>query len=81
MNEYQRNVLTDALAHREKEVLHHQINIDNYTLAIAEIKAHHAGKPHMEEFAARLSELLQSSIEEQEKEAVMLTVIRAQLES
>lgn len=80
MNEYQQKVLTEAAEHREKEVLHHQINIDNYSRAIAEIEAHHAGKPHMESFAERLRELLTSSVQEQEKEAVMLKVIRAQLE-
>jgi hypothetical protein len=80
MDEYQRTTLTEAAEYREKEVLHHQININNYQRAIAEIEAHHAGKPHMEAFAERLRDLLKSSIEEQEKEAVMVKVIKAQLE-
>lgn len=80
MNEYTKKTLTDAAEHREKEVLHHQINIDNYRRAIAEIEAHHTGKPHMEAFANQLRGLLKSSLEEQDKEAVMLKVIRDQLE-
>ena len=73
-------ILTKAAEHREQEVLHHQINIDNYRMAIAEIEANHAGVEHMEEFAARLRELLTSSIQEQDKEKVLLKVIKAQLE-
>lgn len=80
MNEYHRQTLIDAAEHREKEVTHYQININNYTRAISEIETQHAGKPHMEEFANRLRELLKSSIEEQEKELVLLKVIRDQLE-
>ena len=72
--------LTAAAEHRQREVEMHQINIDNYRLAIAEIEANHKGKPHMEEFAQRMQELLKSAIEEQEKEALMLKVILAQLE-
>ena len=37
-------------------------------------------KPHMVAFADRLRELLKSSIEEQDKEKVLLKVIRQQLE-
>jgi anthranilate phosphoribosyltransferase len=72
--------LTAAAEHRESEIFNHQINIDNFSLAIAEIEQNHAGKPHMEAYAARMRELLKSSIEEQEKEAVLLKVIRLQLE-
>ena len=71
--------LTAAAEHRQREVEQHQINIDNYRLAIAEIEQNHAGKPHMELFADRMRELLKSSTEEQEKEAVLLKVIRLQL--
>lgn len=72
--------LTAAAEHRQREVEQYQINIDNYRLAIAEIEANHKGKPHMETFADRMRELLRSAIEEQEKEAVLLKVIRLQLE-
>jgi hypothetical protein len=73
-------MLTQAAEHRAKEVMHHQINIDNYTLAIAEIEANHRGDAEMAEFAGRLGELLQSSKREQAREAVMLKVIKSQLE-
>jgi hypothetical protein len=74
------DMLTQAAEHRAKEVMHHQINIDNYTLAIAEIDANHGGDVEMSEFAGRLSELLHSSKREQAREAVMLKVIKSQLE-
>lgn len=76
-----KQILLDAAKHRENEVLVHQINIDNYTLAIAEIEEHLFDKLHMREFASRLRELLRSSIEEQDKEKVLLKVIRKQLEA
>lgn len=72
-------ILTDALRHRESEVLLHQINIDNYRLALVEINTKHAGDPHMAEFAARLTELLASSEIEQRKEIIMRDVIAQQL--
>jgi len=46
-------ILTAALEHRNTEVLHHQINIDNYRLALAEIAENHPDCPHMAEFAMR----------------------------
>ena len=74
------DILTQALEHREREVMHHQINIDNYTRAIAEIEANHADEEALVEFADRLKELLASSIIEQAKERILLKVIRDQLE-
>ena len=71
------DILTQAAEGREREVMHYQINIDNYERAIAEIEANH---PDMGEFADRLRELLASSRVEQAKERVMLKVIRDQLE-
>ena len=72
--------LTSALEYREKEVWQHQINIDNFRLAIAEIEGKHQGKPHMMEYAERMRNLLSSALQEQEKEQLLVTVIRAQLE-
>ena len=71
------DILTQAAEGREREVMHYQINIDNYERAIAEIMANH---PEMGEFADRLRELLASSRVEQAKERIMLKVIRDQLE-
>jgi len=72
-------IITEAYGHRQREVMHHQINIDNYTRAIAEIEANHTDKAHMVEFLERLRDLLASSIVEQDKERVLLKVIGEQL--
>ena len=69
-------ILRQALIAREEEVLHYQINIDNYLLAI--VKADE--DPDLTDFAQRLRELLSSSIIEQKKAQIMLEVIRDQLE-
>jgi hypothetical protein len=73
-------LLTTALAHREAEVFQHQINIDNYTLAIAEIDTNYADDAAIQEFRARLADLLASSIVEQRKEIIMRDVIARQVE-
>jgi len=75
-----KDILTQAVEGREREVMHHQINIDNYRLAVAEIEVNHADDPHMQEFAAHLRDLLASSLVEQTKEKIMLKVIKSQLE-
>ena len=72
-------ILTEALKHRESEVLMHQINIDNYRLALEEIAEKYADDANLDEFAARLNDLLQSSIIEQRKEIIMRDVIAKQL--
>ena len=74
------DILTAALEHRNAEVLHHQINIDNYRLALVEIADKHADCPHMAEFAERLRHLLDTSIIEQRKEIIMRDVMAKQLE-
>lgn len=73
------NTLKDALAAREDEILGYQINIDNYTRAIAKINAEYADNPAMAEFAARLAELLASSETEQLKAIIIRDVIADQL--
>lgn len=75
------DVLIQALDHREQEVFHHQINIDNYSLALVEITEKHPDCPHMAEFAERLRHLLESSIIEQRKEIIMRDVIAKQVEA
>lgn len=74
-------ILTEALKHRESEVLHHQINIDNYRLALEEIATNYADDPHLAEFATRLNDLHDSSVVEQRKEIIMRDVIAKQLEA
>lgn len=80
MNQEKITILTEAAEHRARDVMMHQINIDNYRLAIAEIDANHSADPAMQEFKKRLSDLLASSIVEQNKEKILLKVITQQLE-
>ena len=79
LDEERIKILTDAYEHRKREVMHHQINIDNYTLALAEIAEKHPEDEAMAEFANRLRDLLASSIVEQEKEVIMRDVMAKQL--
>ena len=72
-------ILTDAYEHRKREVMHHQINIDNYRLALQEITEKHPEDEAMAEFASRLRDLLASSIVEQAKEVIMRDVMAKQL--
>lgn len=81
LDEERMKILTEAHAQRQREVLHHQINIDNYTLAIAEVEEKHVGDEQMAEFASRLRDLLVSSKVEQAKETIMRDVIAKQLEA
>lgn len=74
------DILLAALEHRKQEVLHHQININNYRLALVEIADKHPDCPHMAEFGQRLQHLLETSIIEQRKEIIMRDVIAKQLE-
>ncbi len=80
LNEERIKIITDAYEHRKREVMHHQINIDNYQLALIEISEKHADCKIMAEFADRLRELLNSSIVEQAKEVIMRDVMAKQLE-
>ena len=74
-------ILTDAHEHRQREVMHYQINIDNYTLALAEIEANYPENESMGAFADQLRDLLASSIIEQAKEIILRDVIAKQLGS
>jgi len=68
--------LKSALQAREEEVLHYQINIENYVRAIEKSKS----DPELSEFVDCLGELLASSRLEQKKATIMRDVIREQLE-
>lgn len=74
------DTLTQAAEGRERGVMQYQINIDNFSRAIAEIEANHAHEPHMVEYADHMRELHRTSLIEQAKERVLLKVIRDQLE-
>lgn len=81
MTQEKLSILTEAAKHREAEVLHHQINIDNYRLAIKEIAENYSNEEYLVEFANYLSSLLESSIQEQTKEKILLKVIKDQIGS
>lgn len=79
MDEAKISALNAAKEHRIKEVLYHQINIDNYTLAIAKIDEEHNDDASLAPFRAQLVDLLASAILEQKKEHIILSVIEQQL--
>lgn len=73
-------ILSSALEGRDAELLGYQINIDNYTLAIAEIEQNY---PNNEDLAAFKAELEQRLAEEQRQQLrckVIRDVIAAQLQ-
>ena len=79
LDEERIKILTEAHEHRKREVMHHQINIDNYTLALPEIAEKQPEDAVMLTFANQLQGLLESSIVEQAKEVVMRDVMAQQL--
>jgi len=73
-------ILQTNLDARFQEVMHYQINIDNYTLALANIAAMAADeRSELLGFADQLTGLLASERMEQKKAKVMLEVLRQQL--
>ena len=73
------DILKQALEARIDEVMGYQINIDNYTLAIAEIDK--SGDPDLVPFKEQLEKLLKAEILEQKKAKIMLEVVRKQVET
>lgn len=79
--EKKQEILKNALLARQQEVMHYQINIDNYTIALQKI----ADLPLQEqselsEFSEQLRALLFSELLEQKKSKIMLEVIKQQVE-
>ncbi len=83
MNKQQ--ILSEALAARDDEIMGYQINIDNYRLAMSKIEQEHGGDSDMDKamqkFRDQLNDLLQSSLIEQRKAQIIRDVIAAQLEA
>lgn len=76
-----RQILMDALGARIQEVMHYQINIDNYTLALEEMASlSEQDREELNLFADQLRGLLASEILEQKKAKIMLSVIKKQVE-
>jgi len=71
--------LQSALTARNDEIEGYQINIDNYTRAIAKIDAEHADNPAMVDFANNLKEMLEQHKTEQLKTIIIRDVIAEQI--
>lgn len=75
MNQYHKELLLSAFDARQREVTEYQVNIDNFGMAIERI----GDDPDMQDFKEHLKSLLSSSIIEQKKAKIMLSVIEQQL--
>lgn len=74
-------ILESAFAARQQEVMHYQINIDNYTIALAKIQElSDEEQAELKPFAEQLRGLLASEKLEQKKAKIMLAVVQQQLE-
>jgi chromosome segregation ATPase len=75
-------ILASALEAREQEIIHYQINIDNYTLALDEISQLSVDeRAELSAFAEQLRTLLASEKLEQKKSKVMFSVIKNQVDA
>jgi hypothetical protein len=75
-------ILAMSLTAREQEIMHYQINIDNYTIALEEIgNLSPQERAELSSFTNQLAELLASEKLEQKKAKIMLTVIQRQMPS
>jgi hypothetical protein len=74
-------ILSATLKGREQEIMHYQLNIDNYTLALEELAAlPPAEAAELSGFTDQIKNLLTSERLEQKKSKIMLKVIQRQLE-
>ena len=71
--------LQSALEPRNDEILNYQINIDNYTRAIAKINDEHADNIALIEFRNNLSDMVESHKTEQLKAIIIRDVIADQI--
>jgi hypothetical protein len=73
-------ILKASLDARIQEVMHYQINIDNYTLALEKISKLPLDELHeLSTFVEQLNILLASEKIEQKKAKIMLAVIKQQV--
>tara|TARA_B100001063_G_C16736018_1_gene542044 strand:+ start:804 stop:1055 length:252 start_codon:yes stop_codon:yes gene_type:complete len=72
-------ILQENLAGRHDEVMNYQINIDNFTRAIAKIDSDYAEDPNLFEFRESLVNLLASNKTEQLKTVIIRDVIAEQV--
>jgi hypothetical protein len=75
-------ILASALEAREQEIMHYQINIDNYTLALDEISQLSVDeRAELSAFAEQLRTLLTSEKVEQKKAQIMYSVVKKQVDA
>jgi len=73
-------ILKSSLDARIQEVMHYQINIDNYRIALDEIsKMSDDDRAMLSGFADQLRTLMSSEKLEQKKAQIMLTVLKQQV--
>jgi undecaprenyl pyrophosphate synthase len=73
-------ILKSSLDARIQEVMHYQINIDNYRIALEEIsKMSDDDRAMLSGFADQLRTLMSSEKLEQKKAQIMLTVLQKQV--
>jgi SMC interacting uncharacterized protein involved in chromosome segregation len=72
--------LQSNLTARDEEIMGYQINIDNFTRAIAKIDLEHLGNVPMQQFRDQLQSNLDSSLIEQLKSKIIREVIADQLQ-
>jgi hypothetical protein len=72
-------LLTQNAEMRRASIEAYQMNIDNYTLAVADINENFSDDPEMQAFKTRLEELLVTERREQGKERIMLRALEAQI--
>lgn len=73
------DILSSALEGRDAELLGYQINIDNYTLAIAKINTDYPDNEDLAAFRADLESRLEEEKRQQLRCKVIRDVIAAQL--
>ena len=79
-NQTKQEILHTSILAREQEVMHYQINIDNYTLALQHIaKLSTEEQTELSSFVEQLRGLLASETFEQKKAKVMLSVLKLQV--
>jgi hypothetical protein len=72
-------ILTQNADMRRASIEAYQMNIDNYTLAVADINENFSDDPEMQAFKTRLEELLVTERREQGKERIMLRALETQI--
>jgi hypothetical protein len=71
-------IITENITAREHSIMLYQINIDNYTYAIADIDATENPSEDLIAYRQQLTQLLASERREQSKEQVILRALQAQ---